>query len=50
MQLAMKTFTLTAFLTGLLVLPFVLGRRHAYKTAGQSDEDRRYDIDDYIEN
>jgi hypothetical protein len=50
MNFTMKTITLTALLTGLFVLPFVLHRRGAHAIAAQSDEDIRYDVDDYIEN
>jgi hypothetical protein len=44
----MKTLTLTAIITGLLVLPFLVKRCRAEKEV-VGDPDKRYDIDDYIE-
>jgi len=44
----MKTLTLTAIVAGLLVLPFLMRRRHAQALMAD-DSEKRYDIDDYIE-
>lgn len=46
----MKTLTLTALVTALLVLPFVLRRQRVPPLSIQSDEEKRYDVDDYIAN
>ena len=45
----MKTWTFTVLIAGLFVLPFVLFRDKGKSKPIQSDENKRYDINDYLD-